>query len=113
MSLAGLLLLGCENDRAIINKNLVESYDLLMHREFSSAYISKFIIEIEDEIFTASVPLDENYSADFQISSIQNKKISELTKRQQEIIFLMKNTPETSYIERKSATKDGVWVVKK
>ncbi|MBP5603428.1 MAG: putative DNA binding domain-containing protein [Treponema sp.] len=264
MTLAGLLLLGREDvimsvcptyktdailrrvnldrydDRAIIYKNLVKSYDLLMqfaqkhlsdkffmegvqtvslrdkivremisnilmHREFSSAYISKFIIEkeqiytenpcraqnhieitpehftpvsknpiiahfftnigyadelgsgtrnlfkysqlysgkrpvmIEDEIFTTSVPLDENYSADYQISSIQNPKSEKLTKRQQTIIDLMKNTPEitavqlakkidvssrtveneikhlreTGYIERQGSTKDGAWIVKK
>ncbi|MBR6079780.1 MAG: putative DNA binding domain-containing protein [Treponema sp.] len=264
MTLAGLLLLGREDvimsvcptyktdailrrvnldrydDRAIIYKNLVESYDLLMqfaqkhlsdkffmegvqtvslrdkivremisnilmHREFSSAFISKFIIEkeriytenpcraqnhieitpdhftpvsknpiiahfftnigyadelgsgtrnlfkyselysgkkpimIEDEIFTTSVPLDENYSADYKISSLQNQKASELTKRQQEIINLMKKTSEITaiqiaeklsvssrtieneikrlreagYIEHKGATKDGEWIVKK
>lgn len=180
--------------------------NILMHREFSSAYVSKFIIEkervftenpcraqnhieitpenftpisknpiiahffvnigyadelgsgtrnlfkyselysgkrptmIEDEMFTASVPLDENYSADYQISTVKNlSKHSELSKRQQEIIELMRTTPnitaaqiakelsvtsrtveneikklrEGSYIERSGATKDGTWIVKK
>ena len=180
--------------------------NILMHREFSSAYVSKFIIEkervftenpcraqnhieitpenftpisknpiiahffvnigyadelgsgtrnlfkyselysgkrptmIEDEMFTTSVPLDENYSADYQISAVKNlSKHSELSKRQQEIIELMRTTPnitaaqiakelsvtsrtveneikklrEGSYIERSGATKDGTWIVKK
>ena len=263
MTLAGLLLLGREDvimsvcptyktdailrrvnldrydDRLLIYKNLIESYDLLMqfaqkhlsdkffmegiqtvslrdkivremvsnllmHREFSSAYISKFVIEkeriytenpcraqnhveitpenftpisknpiiahfftnigyadelgsgtrnlfkyselysgkrpvmIEDEIFTTSVPLDENYSADYQISTAQTSKNTELTKRQQAIIELMKEAPEitavqiaeklgissrtveneikelrqSGYIERQGAKKDGEWIVK-
>ena len=180
--------------------------NILMHREFSSAYVSKFIIEkervftenpcraqnhieitpenftpisknpivahffvnigyadelgsgtrnlfkyselysgkrptmIEDEMFTTSVPLDENYSADYQISAVKNlSKNSELSKRQQAIIELMRATPnitaaqiakelsvtsrtveneikklrEGSYIEHSGATKDGTWIVKK
>ncbi|MBO4320438.1 MAG: putative DNA binding domain-containing protein [Treponema sp.] len=264
MTLAGLLLLGREDvimsvcptyktdailrrvnldrydDRLIIYKNLVESYDLLMqfsqkhlsdkffmegtqtvslrdkivrelvsnllmHREFSSAYISKFIIEkyqiytenpcraqnhieitpenftpnsknpiiahfftsigyadelgsgtrnlfkyselysgkrpvmIEDEMFTASVPLDENYSADYQINIPKSTaEVSGLSKRQQAIVDLMKESPEITavqiagklgvssrtvenaikvlrekgMIERHGATKDGEWIVK-
>ena len=264
MTLAGLLLLGREDvimsvcptyktdallrrvnldrydDRLIIYKNLVESYDLLMqfaqkhlsdkffmegtqtvslrdkvvrelvsnllmHREFSSSFVSKFIIEkermytenpcraqnhveitpehftpisknpiiahfftnigfadelgsgtrnlfkyselysgkrptmIEDEIFTASVPLDENYSADYQIRMKLPVQESGLSKRQQAIIGLMKDEPEITavqlaeklavssrtveneikslrekrYIERQGATKDGRWIVKR
>lgn len=267
MTLAGLLLLGKEDvimsvcptyktdailrkvnldrydDRLLIYKNLIESYDLLMqfaqkhlsdkffmegiqtvslrdkivremisnilmHREFSSAYVSKFVIEkdrmytenpcraqnhieitpenftpvsknpiiaqfftnigyadelgsgtrnlfkysqlysgqkptmIEDEMFTISVPLDENYSADYQISTSQNsdlqKKIS-LSKRQQSVIDEMKENPEVTatqiaakigvssrtvesiikflrengFVERDGATKNGSWVVTK
>lgn len=262
MTLAGLLLLGREDvsvcptyktdallrkvnldrydDRLIVYKNLVESYDLLMqfsqkhlsdkffmegtqtvslrdkivremvsnllmHREFSSAYVSKFIIEkdcictenpcraqnhieitpenftpvsknpiiahfftnigyadelgsgtrnlfkyselysgkrptmIEDEMFMTSVPLDENYSADYQISLQKSPSgTPSLSKRQQSIIELMKESPEITamqiaeklavssrtvetaikglredgYIERQGAKKDGAWIVK-
>ncbi|MBP5174705.1 MAG: putative DNA binding domain-containing protein [Treponema sp.] len=267
MTLAGLLLLGREDvvssvcptyktdanlrkanldrydDRLIIYKNLIESYDLLMqfaqkhlpdkffmegiqtvslrdkivremisnilmHREFSSAYVSKFIIEsdriytenpcraqnhieitpenftpvsknpiiahfftnigyadelgsgtrnlfkytqlysglkpkmIEDEMFTTSVPLDENYSADYQISGVNTMAVSSpklnLSKRQQAVIEEMRNNPEVTatqiatklgvssrtvetmikflrengFIERDGATKHGLWVVK-
>ena len=107
--------------------------------KYSELYSGKKPVMIEDEIFTTSVPLDENYSADYKISLVQNQKTSGLTKRQQEIINLMQNAPaitaiqlaenlgvssrtveneikhlrETGYIERKGATKDGEWIVKK
>lgn len=264
MTLAGLLLLGKEDvimsvcptyktdailrrvnldrydDRILVYKNLVESYDILMqfaqkhlsdkffmegtqtvslrdkitrevisnilmHREFSSAYVSKFIIEkkrlytenpcraqnhfeitpehftpvsknpiiarfftnigyadelgsgtrnlfkysklysgqnpkmIEDEIFTISVPLDDNYSADYQIRALaRSDKKAALTQRQSLITELMKQNPsitavqlaekldlssrtveteikklrDCGKIERLGSTKDGQWLVK-
>ena len=264
MTLAGLLLLGKEDvimsvcptyktdailrkvnldrydDRILIYKNLVDSYDILMqfaqkhlpdkffmegaqtislrdkitreivsnilmHREFTSAYVSKFVIEkdriitenpcraqnhfeitpehftpvsknpiiarfftnigyadelgsgtrnlfkyaqlysgkkptmTEDEIFTTSVPLDENYSADYQITSLMQKnEESKVSKRQSSILQFMKANPsitaaqlaeklgvtsrtienaikdlrKLNLIERQGSTKEGRWVVK-
>ena len=179
--------------------------NILMHREFSSAYVSKFVIEkerfytenpcraqnhfeitpdhftpvsknpiiarfftnigyadelgsgtrnlfkytllysgarprmVEDEMFTISVPLDENYSADYQISAIPAaRENSGLSQRQNSIIALMRQIPsitavqlaenlgvssrtveneikqlrKSGIIERQGATKDGKWIVK-
>ena len=179
--------------------------NILMHREFSSAYVSKFVIEkerfytenpcraqnhfeitpdhftpvsknpiiarfftnigyadelgsgtrnlfkytllysgarprmVEDEMFTISVPLDENYSADYQISTIPTAtENSGLSQRQNSIIALMRQIPsitavqlaenlgvssrtveneikqlrKSGFIERQGATKDGKWIVK-
>lgn len=91
-------------------------------------------------MFTLSVPLDENYSADYQISlPSSNSEKSDISERQQKILSLMKEAPEITavqiasklevssrtvenaikvlreknYVERHGATKDGIWVVKK
>ena len=89
-------------------------------------------------MFTLSVPLDENYSADYQIS-IPTPKITstDISEREEKIIAIMKENPditavqiaselgvssrtienaiknlrEKRYIERQGATKDGRWIV--
>lgn len=106
--------------------------------KYSELYSGKRPVMIEDEIFTTSVPIDENYSADFQIHSIKSSQKSGLTKRQNLIIDFMKENPEITaaqiveklevssrtieneikklreekIIERQGATKDGSWIVK-
>ena len=264
MTLAGLLLLGKEDvitsvcptyktdaimrrvnldrydDRILVYKNLVDSYDelmqfgqkhlsdkffmegsqtvslrdkvvremvsnILMHREFTSSYVSKFVIEkermytenpcraqghseltpenftpvsknpiiarfftnigyadelgsgtrnlfkysllysgqrptmIEDTLFTTSVPLDESYSADYQIAPLPSPATTTqpLSKRQQEVLNLMRRNTEITatqiaeqlhvssrtiesaikhlrehkLVERIGSTKDGSWRV--
>ena len=93
---------------------------------------------IEDTMFTLSVPLDENYSADYQISITTPKITSpDISEREEKIIAIMKENPditavqiaselgvssrtiensikklrEKKYIERQGATKDGRWIV--
>ena len=94
---------------------------------------------IEDEMFIISVPLDENYSADYQIRAISAATENpSLTQRQNAIITLMRQIPtitavqlaenldvssrtieneikqlrKSGIIERQGATKDGRWIVK-
>ena len=89
-------------------------------------------------MFTLSVPLDENYSADYQINVPTLKTTrSDISEREQKIIAIMKENPditavqiaselgvssrtienaiknlrEKRYIERQGATKDGRWIV--
>ena len=106
--------------------------------KYSQLYSGKKPVMIEDTMFTLSVPLDENYSADYQINVPTPKNTrSDISEREQKIIAMMKENPditavqiaselgvssrtienaiknlrEKRYIERQGATKDGRWIV--
>ena len=106
--------------------------------KYSQLYSGKKPVMIEDTMFTLSVPLDENYSADYQINVPTPKNTrSDISEREEKIIAMMKENPditavqiaselgvssrtienaiknlrEKRYIERQGATKDGRWIV--